>query len=473
MPVAQGGLMEEYRCMTWFRPCASLLFFALGCGSTSDTNGQHSTLPGGGGTGIGFGSSAGGAQSTAGSSILAAGSPPITVTAGRSATSIAGSGGSVASTGGTPGATSVGGVGAGSTPSGTSIPSGGAASGAGGVAAGGPATIGGGGTVSGNGGAALGSTVARGGSSVGGSGGTPTVGGSVSLVGGATSGGGGASGGTLAAAGAAGWTENFSAAASNYFTLVPNGASTATSNAVDSTSVDGRALHLQLAANVQPTPDGGVEAETKATYQYGSFSARLRTASCTAQPNAGVVTGLFTFYNDGIDHNGDGLPDNSEIDFEWLCAEPETVYLTMWTDFRDSDAAHKRVARRINLATGAIGYTSYFENYEDGSALTGFAAQPATIAPIAGYDSSTTEYEYGFDWASDHVTWWMRLSSNAAPIVLWDYRGAASRIPSLAASYMVNVWHTSDWPPEGKPNAIETPSQPVSVWIDWMHYQPI
>jgi hypothetical protein len=229
---------------------------------------------------------------------------------------------------------------------------------------------------------------------------------------------------------------------------------------------------LVLGANPQPTPAGGAEVGTNARLQFGTFSTRLRTADCGGQPNAGVVTGFFTFFNDGSDTTGDGLPDNSEIDFEWLCAEPQTLYLTMWTDYRDSDAAQKRVSRGINLATGTILYTCYYTAFGDCTeALSGAEAAPSTLAPLAGYDSSARYYEYGFDWATDSVVWWIRNPQDSQKITLWNYRGPKARITQIPAAFLTNVWHTSDWTPDSRPNATAAPTQAVSVWVDWTRYE--
>ena len=210
---------------------------------------------------------------------------------------------------------------------------------------------------------------------------------------------------------------------------------------------------------------------TNARFSFGTFASRLRTANCTGQSNAGVVTGLFTYFNDGTDTTADGLPDNSEIDFEWLCAEPQTIYLTLWTDYRDSDGAHKRVGRAVNLATGTILFTCYYTDFGDCTETLSFVeATPSTIAAIADYDSSKSYYEYGFDWSADGVVWWMIHPTRGDKIVLWDYRGPRARITQIPGAFLTNVWHTSDWPPASKPNAIQAPTQAVSVSVDWTSY---
>jgi len=263
--------------------------------------------------------------------------------------------------------------------------------------------------------------------------------------------------------------ENWDTTAAPYFFLFGPGQSRAVSGIEDTAAEDCKVLQLELASNPTPGPGNGPEIQTQTTFKFTTYSSRLKTANCSAQPNAGVVTGFFTYYNDGKDYNLDGLPDNSEIDFEWLCAEPETIYLTMWTDYRDSDEAHKRVARKINLKTGVIEYTCYFEAYGEEACqpLKGAANQPEAIAPLTGYDSSTAYYEYGLTWTSIRVTWWLKNPGSEDTITLWDYQGPATHIPSRPAYHMINVFHTNNWTPYDHPGAIEAPNAPISAFVDW------
>jgi hypothetical protein len=282
-----------------------------------------------------------------------------------------------------------------------------------------------------------------------------------------------ASGGTSGVAGArTGWLEQWATTNSTRFYTRGASPNAATSNVSDNAALDGKALELTLGAKAQPTPSGGAEVGTNARMRFGTFSSRLRTADCTGQPNAGVVTGLFTYYNDGADGTGDGLPDNSEIDFEWLCAEPQTLYLTMWTDYRDSDAAQKRVSRGINLATGTILYSCYYTAFGDCTqTLSGVESTPSTVAALSGYDSSAKYYEYGFDWNANRVVWWLKNPADGQKIVLWDYQGPKTRITQVSAEFITNVWHTSDWTPNAKPSATASPAQAVNAWVDWTRYE--
>ena len=118
------------------------------------------------------------------------------------------------------------------------------------------------------------------------------------------------------------------------------------------------AAKLFLPKGVAPTPNFGPELVSNKYYYYGNYEARIKTANCSDDPNAGVVSGFFTYFNDGTDKNGNKIPDNSEIDFEWLCAEPNVIYLTMYTDYRNGIDLRK-VTREIDIATGEVKLTCY------------------------------------------------------------------------------------------------------------------
>src|SRR5512140_3529062 len=140
-----------------------------------------------------------------------------------------------------------------------------------------------------------------------------------------------------------GFLENWKTSPSSYFSSVTPSGAQVLFNVQSTDASDSAVLQLLLPASPKAGPGGGPQVQTKARYLYGSFSTRLKTADSSVQLNAGVVTGFFTYFHGG-DSNANGLPDNSEIDFEWLGAKPEVIYLTMWTDYRDADATFKRVS---------------------------------------------------------------------------------------------------------------------------------
>ncbi len=261
------------------------------------------------------------------------------------------------------------------------------------------------------------------------------------------------------------FTENWAVTTSPYF----NGKNGVTSIA-DPAGTDGHVLQMKLRARPRVGAGNGPEIQSKALYQYGSYSTRLKAANCSAQPLAGVVTGYFTYFDDGQDYDGDGIPDNSEIDFEWLCAQPQVMFITVWTDYGGSPDVHEKTYREIDLSTGTIIKTCHDHVWGECQALSSSELQPTSITAIPGYNSGTAYYEYGFTWTSTGIRWWVVNPANGAQITLWNYQGPASRIATLPSYYMTNVWYTNNWSPETMPTAIQKPTIPIYAYVDWTKY---
>jgi beta-glucanase (GH16 family) len=268
------------------------------------------------------------------------------------------------------------------------------------------------------------------------------------------------------------FTEHWTASSSPYFAFIPSSGSIQ-SNVADGSATDGRIGLLTISASPAPGPGGGPNLESHALYGFGTYEARLKTADCSSQPNTGIITGFFTFLNDGTDQNGNGISDNSEIDFEWLCAEPNVIWVTLWTDYHDPTGQLRRVYRELDLATGTIRQTCYSEGFGQctqnlaGSSTEG---SPSSITPIPGYNSATAYYTYGFTWQSNRVTWYIYHPTTGAKITLWDYQGPTARITQRPAHYMLNVWHTNNWTPPGMPGAVQPPNSPRQFRIDTVTY---
>lgn len=278
---------------------------------------------------------------------------------------------------------------------------------------------------------------------------------------------------------ATGFVEQFNVdlALSPYFTWWSNNAKArATANVSDAQASDGRVLDLLLPKRTSEDPVNGPNLQSKVRYLYGTFEGRLKTGQC-ANNRTGVVTSFFTYFSDGTDGNGDGLADNSEIDLEWLCAAPESIYLTAWTDYDFATGTHRRVVRKVNLAAGTIEYTRFCWDWggSDCQDLSQSPAenQPPSIPVLPSYNSASAYYEYGFEWTPNSITWWIVNPANGQRIILWDYRGPADHIPQVPAYYMANLWHSSNFIPEGNPSARQSPKKDVHAFWDWLEYTPL
>lgn len=208
----------------------------------------------------------------------------------------------------------------------------------------------------------------------------------------------------------------------------------------------------------------GPEIISKKFTHFGTYSARLKVPDVKdIQPNVGAVVGYFTYHVDS-------LPGLSEIDFEWLIADPTVIYVGTWTGHAGELV---RVGRTINLAEGIIYNTIYKEDHKNLiTPLTGKQNQPESIAAIADYDASAKFYTYGFDWRADGIRWWMIHPTSGKKIVLWDYQGSTKGIPQHRTLYRMNFWHTDNWPVETNEHSVEKPTNSYELEVDWMSYEP-
>lgn len=224
-------------------------------------------------------------------------------------------------------------------------------------------------------------------------------------------------------------------------------------------------LSLRINPEDRPGAGHGPEISSKNYTHFGTYAARIKIPDVkNIQPNVGAVVGYFTYHSDSV-------PGLSEIDYEWLIADPELIYIGTWTGKRGN---LKRIGRTINLAKGTIYNTIYRER---GSGfqrpLTGLQSQPDSIPALEGYDASARFYTYGFDWHPDRIRWWLINPATSDTIVLWNYRGSREGIPPNHTRYMFNFWHTNNWPAETNPNSIEKPLESYQTEVDWIYYKPL
>ena len=211
-------------------------------------------------------------------------------------------------------------------------------------------------------------------------------------------------------------------------------------------------------------PGRGPEIISNEFTTFGSYSARIRIPDVRKiQPNTGAVVGYFTY-------NMDSAKGLSEIDIEWLVADPTILYIGTWTG---SAGKLQRIGRTIDLVHGKIYYTISKIGYTGTpTTLTGPQNQPESIPAIPDFDASAKFYTYGFDWHQDRLTWWIIDPATGRKTVLWDYTGSPLGIPLNKTKYRMNFWHTNTWPVETNPQSLEKPLHPYELQVDWMKYEP-
>lgn len=261
--------------------------------------------------------------------------------------------------------------------------------------------------------------------------------------------------------------EDFSKRKSEFFRYGSTGKKAAfkwKSGAKSSEADDSKILSFKINPKDEAGPGKGPEIISRKFTHFGTYSTRLKVPDPRAtQPNVGAVVGYFTYHNDSVK----GL---SEIDFEWLIADPEVIYMGTWTG---ESGKLKRVGRTINLAKGIIYTTEFREDHcKTREKLTGSNQNfPENIEAIEGFDASAQFHTYGFDWHPDQIRWWMLHPATADTVVLWDYQGERG-IPQHPSKYRMNFWHTDNWSVETNPKSLEKPVQHFELEVDWMGYRP-
>lgn len=260
--------------------------------------------------------------------------------------------------------------------------------------------------------------------------------------------------------------EDFSSRKSEFFRYGSTGkkAGFKSKSGIKSSEKDeSKILSFKLNPKDEAGPGKGPEIISRKFTHFGTYSTRLKVPDSRAiQPNVGAVVGYFTYHDD----SEKGL---SEIDFEWLIADPEVIYMGTWTG---ESGKLKRIGRTINLAKGIIYTTEYREDHIGKSEqLSGRQNYPEKIEAIEGFDASAQFHTYGFDWHPDRIRWWILHPTTADTVVLWDYRGERG-IPQHPSKYRMNFWHTDNWSVETNPNSLEKPGERFELEVDWMGYKP-
>lgn len=194
------------------------------------------------------------------------------------------------------------------------------------------------------------------------------------------------------------------------------------------------------------------ELATQRSFGHGVYRMRVSLAACATSEE--VVNGLFTYFNDGGDHDGDGLVDNDEIDIEILCGTPTVVFLTAWTEYTASPETFRKWTRAIDLATGDLWDAPSDHEY----GLVAAGNDPSLALP----DLLTGFVELGFEWRADRLTW---FAGDHTLAELTD----PTHIPTTPGQLMLNVWHPADhW--FGGGAAPDYPATDAVLQVDWARY---
>lgn len=271
---------------------------------------------------------------------------------------------------------------------------------------------------------------------------------------------GGDAGGSLDAATPPTFSVDFiTADQSRFYSRADNGGSV-TFGAANSSAADNAVAELVFKGNAslgpgdKLTPDYATEIGTNQSFSYGTYRTRVQLAQCSSSEE--LVNGVFTYFNDGKDHDGDGLIDNSEIDIEILCSDPSIISLTIWTEYT-SDTAKQCVSRVIHTKTGA---------YEDSlNDTTSLGSGTSPDFKLTGFPDPNAFYEMGFEWHATSLRYFIVFGGKE--VTLWTYTDA-KYIPSLPAAFLFNVWHSTDW--WSSQGTADYPASDAVMRVDWFRY---
>ncbi len=261
--------------------------------------------------------------------------------------------------------------------------------------------------------------------------------------------------------------EAFAVNAGNWFTRHQS-TGAVTFGVADAFAGDQKALALMfpgnpaLSATTNASPTYASEARFHQKTYYGRYETRVKFATCA--PSEEVVNGIFVYDNDGTDKNGNGLIDNTEIDFELLCGEPNVLWLTTWTDYSgDGLNQFRKKSRAIDMRTGDYSETP---KGQEGDWDT-FPAGNLPAVRMTGFPQAGAYYTIGFDWYSNRIRWYIVIDGKE--VTLWDLADT-SVIPKNPATFMLNIWHSSShW---YNYSVGQYPDANSTMYIDYFKFTP-
>jgi hypothetical protein len=245
------------------------------------------------------------------------------------------------------------------------------------------------------------------------------------------------------------------------------GASTSVGDA-NQAARDGYLAELHFPGHPEYGPKQQVGAQfvtqlaTNERFHFGTYRTRLSFGSC--DPGEETVMAFLGYFNDGTDHDGDGIVDDLEIDMQVACGTPSNLFLTVFTD--DEEPPQGTRFRKLSHVVDFSSGDAFETQATDSEAYASVGNDPFLLAPeLLAPDAL---YELGFEWHTDSIRFFLVL--NGAERDLWTLTGA-ERVPQLPVQIMYNLWHpdTHWYPAEG---SADFPANDVVMRVDWVSFEP-
>jgi hypothetical protein len=187
-------------------------------------------------------------------------------------------------------------------------------------------------------------------------------------------------------------------------------------------------------------PKLATQIATKRFFGNGSFRGRIQFATCA--PGEEIASAFFLFSYDGTDSNGNGLPDNPELDLQVLCDAPTIVVLTAWSDYAEQTASTPerffKVSRAVDLSTGDV--------YDAPSETTRAFVNTGNVPELARRSFVPGGfYDVGIDWRTNEVRFFIVI--DGVEVTLHHVTDPRF-VPTVSMQLMLNLWHPqSHWVP--------------------------
>jgi hypothetical protein len=220
--------------------------------------------------------------------------------------------------------------------------------------------------------------------------------------------------------------------------------------------------HPEFTASQQVGAQFATQLALRERFHFGTYRTRLSFGGCGVREDA--VMAFLGYFNDGQDHDGDGIVDDLEIDVQVTCSAPSRIYLTVFTDYEEQPQGTRlrKLSHVVDFASGDA-----FETPAADSSAYVAAGHDSTLAAP---DLLTTDafYELGFEWHTDSIRFF--LAADGVERDLWTLTGAG-RVPQLPVQILYNLWHpdTHWYPNEG---AADFPAADVLMRVDWLSFEP-
>ncbi len=237
--------------------------------------------------------------------------------------------------------------------------------------------------------------------------------------------------------------------------------------APDSLARDGNVAELVFPGNASATstdnvgPDYVTQISSRDRFGFGTLRTRVNFGGCAGAEE--VVAAVLGYFNDGQDHDNNGITDDIEIDLQVTCGTPHVIYLTVFTDYQVTAAGtqFRKLSHIVDLATGA----EYDSPSDDSDTYVPSGNNAALTKPALA--TTNTYFELGYEWHSGSVRFF--INDGTTDLTLWTLADAA-HVPQQPVYLMYNLWHPdSHWFPSS--GAADFPANDVVMKLDWVRFE--